>query len=95
MRAIFSGRRFSLRKVLRWLVLACVLPATLVSVTLVVSVYRLELQNVQQSTRLTAQTVMTELEQELGGAGPGPQAAPTPPADDAVGAPKGLHRGLE
>jgi diguanylate cyclase (GGDEF)-like protein len=65
MRAIFSGRRFSLRKVLRWLVLACVLPATLVSVALVVSVYQLELKTVQQSTLLTAQNVMSDLEREM------------------------------
>jgi diguanylate cyclase (GGDEF)-like protein len=65
MRAILSGRRFSLRKVLRWLVLACVLPATLVSTALVVSVYRLELHAVQQSTLLTAQNVVSDLEREI------------------------------
>lgn len=65
MRAIFSGRRFSLRKVLRWLVVACVLPATLVCITLAVSVYQLQVQHIQQSTLLTAQSVISDLEREI------------------------------
>lgn len=65
MRAIFSGRRFSLRRVLRWLVIVCVLPATMVCVTLVVSVYQLQVQHIQQSTLLTAQSVISDLEREI------------------------------
>ena len=65
MRAIFSGRRFSLRKVLRWLVLACVLPATLVCIALTVSVYQLQRQQVQQNTLLMARSVLSDLEREF------------------------------
>jgi len=65
MRAIFSGRRFSLRRVLRWLVLASVLPATLVCAALVYSIYQLQLQHVQQSTLLMARTVLSDLEREF------------------------------
>jgi diguanylate cyclase (GGDEF)-like protein len=65
MRAIFSGRRFSLRKVLRWLVLACVLPATLVCTALAVSMYQLQRQQVQQNTLLMARSVLSDLEREI------------------------------
>lgn len=65
MRAIFSGRRFSLRRVLRWLVLACVLPAALVCAALAVSVYQVQRQHVQQNTLLMARSVLSDLEREI------------------------------
>lgn len=65
MRAILSGRRFSLRKVLRWLVLVCVLPLALVCMLLLVSLYQIQREHVQQGTLLTAQSVLSELEREI------------------------------
>ena len=65
MRAILSGRRFSLRRVLRWLVVVCVFPATLVCTILLYSLYQMQVQHVQQSTLLTAQSVISDLEREV------------------------------
>jgi len=65
MRAILSGRRFSLRKVLRWLVIVCVVPATLVCAALVVSFYNLQVQHIRQSTLLAAQSLIADLEREF------------------------------
>ena len=65
LQALFTGRRFSLRKVLRWLVLFCVLPASLVCAALVYSLYQIQLRNVQQNTLLTAQTLMAALERDI------------------------------
>ncbi|MCX8520104.1 MAG: GGDEF domain-containing protein [Rhodoferax sp.] len=65
MQALLSGRRFSLRKVLRWLVLFCVLPASLVCAALVYSLYEIQRSNVQQSTLLMAHSLLSDLEREL------------------------------
>lgn len=65
MRAIYSGRRFSLRRVLRWLVVVCVFPAALVCGALAYSVYQLQVQHIQQSTLLTAQSAISDLEREI------------------------------
>lgn len=65
MRAILSGKRFSLRRAMRWLVAICVLPAALVCAVLVYSVYQMQVQHVQQSTLLTAQSVLADLEREI------------------------------
>ncbi len=65
MQAILSGKRFSLRRVLRWLVVVCVLPAALVCAVLLVSIYQLQVQHIQQSTLLTAQSVISDLEREF------------------------------
>ena len=60
-----TGRRFSLRVNLAALVLACVLPAVVVSAALAYSNYRLERANVERQTALVAKTILSDLEREV------------------------------
>ena len=60
-----TGRRFSLRLNLAALVLACVLPAAVVSAALAYSNYQLERANVERQTALVAKTILSDLEREV------------------------------
>ena len=60
-----DGHLYSLRRNLRLLVIACVLPAVLVSAALSYSVYALRREQVEQQTALLGRSVVSELEREI------------------------------
>ena len=65
LKILVFGRRFSLRRELMLLVIACVLPASLVSSTLAYSAYTMERDHVEQETLLVARTVLADLERDF------------------------------
>lgn len=60
-----TGRRLSLRLNLAALVVACVLPAAIVSATLAYSNYQLERANVEHQAALAARTILSDLERDV------------------------------